>query len=901
MKDIIPAMKQSPILGLTGMGGGVGSNLGAGGADAAKYIEEVFSTYAYRGNETARTLATGIDNTKGALAWVKSRNDSHDNQLVDTVRGANKIISSNNGLAESTTANRITGFETTGFNVGSAGQVNGTAAYNYVGWNFRKNKGFFDIVTYTGTGSNQTISHGLGSIPGSIMIKCTSASSDWVVYHKSLGNTKSLRLDNADGVATGSTRWNDTSPTATQFTIGTYSHLNTAGETYVAYIFAGADSTAAGARSIDFDGSGDYLSLAGSTDLNLTDEFTIEAWINVHVNNWQGTRQTLLANSIGWTTNHAAVSLMNSGNNDENNCITLWDGAPSRIATSYPVTFKPQDGWTHVAITRDSASNIRIFKNGIQAGATVNSATTFQFGNTTTWIAGITMSTGSAPEVFNGEISNLRVLKGTALYTSPFSPPTEPLTNITNTKLLCCNQTTTTGATVSPGTITANGDPVAQAVNPFIDPDASKYGEDEDQHIINCGSWIGNGSSDGPEIYLGWQPQWLLVKNTNLASEQWWIWDSIRGISANYSDWSLRASTNSGESTWDLLDLTPKGIKIKSSDDKVNNNGGLYVFYAIRRPDPWVTKAPEAGTDVFAMGAQGNASIYVPNYNAGFPIDFAIAKQEAANDVWNTTARLINGQYVYTNSTGAASQAGWAAFDDNTGWGTGFGSVYQSWMWKRHAGFDVVTYVGNQGIGGAQEQQIQHNLSKTPEMIWVKCLGSNGEEWIVGHKDLNAGTNPWNYYMFLHDTNSEATQSAAWNDTAPTSTYFQVGGWNATNKGNNSMMAMLFASVEGICKVGSYTGTGSTPQTISTAVGSHAGFQPRWILIKKTTGNAHWYMYDTVRGWADGVTDLALNLNLTNAQSSEEIGYPTSTGFYLDTSDGAINASSERYIYYAHA
>ena len=120
--------------------------MGSSGGKKSTYVDDVFSTYLWFGNETARTIPTGIDNTKGALAWVKSRNDTHQHHLVDTERGSNKIIYSDSHMPEATIANRITGFTNNGFNVGSAGQVNGTNAYEYVGWNFRKQKGFFDIV-----------------------------------------------------------------------------------------------------------------------------------------------------------------------------------------------------------------------------------------------------------------------------------------------------------------------------------------------------------------------------------------------------------------------------------------------------------------------------------------------------------------------------------------------------------------------------------------------------------------------------------------------------------------------------------------------------------------------------------------------------------------------------------
>ena len=234
---------------------------------------------------------------------------------------------------------------------------------------------------------------------------------------------------------------------------------------------ADTSTTPVAGYSVDFDGNGDYLQLAASNDLELNAEFTIEAWVKVDDDGWSGTRRTLFANNIGWTGNHFAISLMNSGAYTEQNTITVWDynannGAP--VMTSYPATVTSSDGWTHVAVTRDSANNTRIFKDGTQVGSTYNTSNLFKFGTGATWIGAITMSNTANAEMIDGKISNLRVVKGAAVYTtSNFTPPTEPLSNISGTVLLCCNGSTTTSATVTPGTITAIGDPTTTTDDPW--------------------------------------------------------------------------------------------------------------------------------------------------------------------------------------------------------------------------------------------------------------------------------------------------------------------------------------------------------------------------------------------------------------------------------------------------
>ena len=339
-----------------------------------------------------------------------------------------------------------------------------------------------------------------------------------------------------------------------------------------------------------------------------------------------------------------------------------------------------------------------------------------------------------------------------------------------------------------------------------------------------------------------------------------------------------------------MIDLTPTGFKIKSSDDKVNHESN-YVYMALRRPDGYVGKPAEAGTDVFNM-VMGTSNSDVPAYVSGFPVDFAFNRVPVNSENWWTQFRLTGDKYVIANSTAAEASSTPNKWDYNNGWyaATNNQSAYQSWMWKRHAGFDVVTYTGN-GVAG---HSIPHNLSKTPEMMWVKRRNQSGD-WFVYHKGLDGGTNPATHYLTVNNDDEEGDYNAIWNDTAPTSTDFTVGTYAQVNSNNDDFIAILFASVDGISKVGSYTGANSQ-QTITT------GFQPRFVIIKSTSVNRNWVTLDTVRGWAAG-NDQELNLNKSDAQgNSYDFGAPTATGFtinYIGNDD--TNTSGHTYIYYAHA
>lgn len=173
----------------------------------------------------------------GGLVWIKSRDNSLNNNLYDTIRGSTKLLVSNATSAQATQAASLTNFSASGFEIGSFGAVNTNAA-TFASWTFRKSSRFFDVITYTGTGSVQNISHNLNSIPGMIIIKRTNASGAWPVYHRSNTNTNVIFFNTDAARITDSTYWNNTTPTNKVFTVGTNNDVNASGSTYVAYLFA---------------------------------------------------------------------------------------------------------------------------------------------------------------------------------------------------------------------------------------------------------------------------------------------------------------------------------------------------------------------------------------------------------------------------------------------------------------------------------------------------------------------------------------------------------------------------------------------------------------------------------------------------------------------------------------
>jgi len=206
---------------------------------AANYIEDVFSTYLYAGNSSTQTITNGIDlSTKGGLVWTKIRNERNSYGLIDTTRGALNNISSNSTSAQSSVADSITAFNSSGYELGGAASWNAGSPYTFVSWTFRKQPKFFDVVTYTGNGSVQNIAHNLGSVPGCMIVKRTDAAQTWPVYHRSLATNERLILETTAVTDTSATTWNNTAPTSTVFTVGGNAASNASGGTYVAYLFA---------------------------------------------------------------------------------------------------------------------------------------------------------------------------------------------------------------------------------------------------------------------------------------------------------------------------------------------------------------------------------------------------------------------------------------------------------------------------------------------------------------------------------------------------------------------------------------------------------------------------------------------------------------------------------------
>jgi hypothetical protein len=226
---------------------------------------QYFDASLYTGNGTSQTI-TNSGSMQPDFVWVKVRSTSGNPVLVDSVRGANKTIYSPQTTAEETptAGTGILSFNSNGFSLGgdisgtSFGSTNGNT-FTYVGWQWRASNATaitntagsitssvsanpsagFSVVTYTGTGSNATVGHGIGVAPRMVIVKRRNSTSNWPVFHSNAGNEAVGFLNSTSAFSSPETTyWNATSPTSTVFSVGTNAAVNASGGTYVAYVFA---------------------------------------------------------------------------------------------------------------------------------------------------------------------------------------------------------------------------------------------------------------------------------------------------------------------------------------------------------------------------------------------------------------------------------------------------------------------------------------------------------------------------------------------------------------------------------------------------------------------------------------------------------------------------------------
>jgi len=625
--------------------------------------------------------------------------------------------------------------------------------------------------------------------------------------------------------------------------------------------------------AVSFDGSGDYLTVPANSDFSFDGDFTIELWMNTSTFSLDTYYRRVV--STGPDSAGAIQLLFLTGSATPK--ISVRSNAQLINGTIDAAT----GAWVHVAVAR-SGSSLKLFVDGVQSGSTATTSTNFANGATNGVTIGRYATVASGH--FKGFLSNIRVLKGTALYTANFTPPTRELTNVTNTKLLCCQSNTSAiAAAVSPGTITANGNAAATNFNPF----------NTDINIVR-------GQETG---YCTWNPLVVTSNNSlsngNLTASHTASTGWTGGVwSANSATIVANTGVSSGSWYWEVhidSESSPGYTAVGITTRPVG--GPYYVGYA----DNGIAYT---STYIYQDSAYGSGAGSLPTTASGDTIGVALDMDNG--HIWFSK----NGSYVYGNPytrTGsqssniigtmypAVSQTG-----SNTGFTAAANFGQKPFKFPPPAGFQplnaanvrpetvitrpdqyvgVTTYTGN---GGTQSIETGHKF----DFVWIKTRSGSGNHHIFDvvrgvnkslHSDTNASTETTTAGLTSFDSNGFSIGNSN-NDINGNGITFVSWNWKAggsKNTFNVDDVGYASAAAAGLTG-GTITPTGASvgtkqgfsiikfTNTTSDSTQSHGLTQkPDFIIWKKTSGTSHWPVYHS----SLGATKYTY-LNLTNAAST---------------------------------
>jgi len=449
------------------------------------------------------------------------------------------------------------------------------------------------------------------------------------------------------------------------------------------------------------------------------------------------------------------------------------------------------------------------------------------------------------------------------------------------------NSTTPTSSVFSLGTSTDVNASGGTYVAYLFAHDAGGFGLTGTDNVISCGSFSGPSAT----VTLGYEPQWILFKNTANVSD-WLIVDNMRGMTVSTPQELYPNKTNAESFGGNFNSVTPlaNGFSVGAGFS------GAYIYIAIRRGP---MKTPTTGTSVFGLSARTGTGADA-TVTGGQTDDAVLIKNRGSNVASLFSSRLTGLGYLATSNTTAEGTASTTILQANP-WDVMDGvkvgttstttnasaNTYINYLFRRAPGFfDVVCYTGT----GAN-RTVSHNLGVVPELMIVRSRSSSNP-WQVYSSAL-ANTE----YLVLNTTAAKATGANRWNSTTPTNSVFSLGATTEVNANTINYVAYLFATVAGVSKVGSYTGTGTTNQI-------NCGFTggARFVMIKRTDNTGDWYVWDSARGIVAG-NDPYWLLNSIGAEVTGTDYVDTySAGFEISsTAPAAINANGGTFIFLAIA
>lgn len=396
--------------------------------------------------------------------------------------------------------------------------------------------------------------------------------------------------------------------------------------------------------------------------------------------------------------------------------------------------------------------------------------------------------------------------------------------------------------------------------------------------VIQCGIFTGSTT-----VSIGWEPQYITFKRVDSTGD-WITIDNMRGCAVGGVDAILNSNLSGAETSSDYIDFTATGFISKGLT-------GNYIYTVIRRPN----KPPTSGTQVYNAIARTGDDSTNRLVTTGMVVDSVFVKNSSAAVDWVVADRLRGNSNLKTNLTSAegssASVFTGSPFDSNVGFKVGNGlnvnnspGTYIDHAFRRAPGvFDTVCYTGT-GVAHAEA----HGLGVVPELMIVKKRSSaTNSSWVVYSAALGSGS-----ILLLNTTVATQADALCWNNTTPTSTAITLGTNDFVNGAGATFVAYIFASKQGISKVFSFTGNG-TSQTINCGFAAGA----RFVLVKRVDSTGDWYVWSSVTGIVAG-NDPHLSLNTTAAEvTTDDSVDPTSEGFICNQNTATnINVNGATYI-----
>jgi hypothetical protein len=451
------------------------------------------------------------------------------------------------------------------------------------------------------------------------------------------------------------------------------------------------------------------------------------------------------------------------------------------------------------------------------------------------------------------------------------------------------NSTTPTSSVFSLGTDTTVNASGGTYVAYIFAHDAGGFGNASTDNVISCGNVTTN--ANGLSVTLGWEPQFVMLKPSS-STGAWYMFDNLRPFSVS-SGGSAHLESNSTNIESLIGDCLPNSTGFTSGS--FGTTGQQLIYIAIRRGP---MKTPTVGTSVFFPNTRTGTGATATISGIGFTPDlYTVRSRSLVNDSYfadrlrGSSVSLVS-QYSFDEASVATSVINSFNMNGVTipvagAMNNQTSATYIDYFFKRAPGFfDEVCYTGT----GANTTKV-HNLGVVPELMIVKGR-SGATDWQVYSKTL-ANTE----YLVLNTNAAKATGATRWNSTTPTSTVFSLGAASAVNTSSATYVAYLFATVAGVSKVGSYTGTAAT-LTVDCGFTSGA----RFVLIKRTDMVGDWYVWDSARGIVAG-NDPYIVLNSTAAEVTITDWVDTaSSGFELSNSVGnLVNVVGGTYLFLAIA